>query len=120
MSSTSDSEGFDFVKKPISFLLNKRQKTKSDDTDRHPKDGEEEEDSSDNNDDDEPMRECDEYFAGDAIAREYYDSDSESDLAGEYDPETTGPTYQPRNDPNKIPAKEAKPAYNQSGVSDYI
>ena len=112
MTSTSDGRRQDFVKQPISFLLNKRQKKESDDTGPNPADNEEEEDSSD----DEPRRECDEYFEGDAMARYYNDSDSESDHAVEYEPETTGATYQPTNDPTKIPAEEAQPAYNQSGV----
>jgi len=75
MTSTSDDKRQDFVKQPISFLLNKRQKKESDDTGPNPAEDEEEEDSSD----DEPRRECDEYFEGDAMARQYYDSDSESD-----------------------------------------
>ena len=80
MTSTSDGRRQDFVKQPISFLLNKRQKKESDDTGPNPADNEEEEDSSD----DEPRRECDEYFEGDAMARYYNDSDSESDDSSDF------------------------------------
>ena len=60
ITSTSDGKRHDFVKQPISFLLNKRQKKESDDIGPNPADDEEEEDSSEN--DEYSRRECDEYF----------------------------------------------------------